>query len=81
MGSTGNNFRPSDIPCFRRNLAMTNIATDTQSISVDLRASGDAVKPVSAAVSAVDLIQKESGDSISHADSALQHLRQHVNQH
>jgi hypothetical protein len=29
----------------------------------------------------VDLIQKESGDSISHADSALQHLRQHVNQH
>jgi hypothetical protein len=81
MGSTRSDFRPSDIPCFSRNLAMTNIATDTQSISVDLRASEDAVKPVSAAVSATDLIRKESGDSISCADSALWDLRMHVNQH
>jgi hypothetical protein len=46
-----------------------------------LLASEDAVKPVSAAVSAADPIRKESADSISHADSALRHLRMHVNQH
>jgi hypothetical protein len=54
MGSTRNNSRPSDIPHFSRNLGVTNIETDTQCISVDLRASEDAVKPVSAAVSAVE---------------------------
>jgi hypothetical protein len=46
MGSTRSNFRPPDILGFSHNLAMTNIATDTQSISADLRASEDAVKPV-----------------------------------
>ncbi|KAJ7358081.1 hypothetical protein DFH08DRAFT_801929 [Mycena albidolilacea] len=49
-------------------------------ISIDLHASEDAIKPISAAVSAADLIQEESGDSISRADLALQHLRMHVNQ-
>jgi hypothetical protein len=45
IGSTRNNSRPSDIPQFSHNLGVTNIATDTRRISVDLRASGDAVKP------------------------------------
>jgi hypothetical protein len=45
MGSTKNNSRPSNIPQISRNLGVTNIVTDTQCISVDLRASGDAVKP------------------------------------
>jgi hypothetical protein len=48
MESTRNNSRPSDIPHFGRSLGVTNITTDTQRISVDLRASEDAVKPVSA---------------------------------
>jgi hypothetical protein len=81
IGSTRNNSRPSDIPHFSRNLGVTNIATDTQHISVDLCASEDAVKPVLAAVSAAELIQEESGDSISHTNLALQHLWMHVNQH
>jgi hypothetical protein len=81
VNCTRNNSRPSDIPHLSHNLGVTNITADTQRISVDLRASEDAVRSVSAAVSAADLIWEELGDSISCTDSALQHLRMHVNQH
>jgi hypothetical protein len=57
MASTGNKSRASDISRFSRSLSATNILTDTRSISAGLRASEDAV---SAAVSAPDLIRKES---------------------
>jgi hypothetical protein len=45
MRSTRNNSRPSDIPHFSCNSGATNIATDTQRISVDLCTSGDTIKP------------------------------------
>jgi hypothetical protein len=45
MVSTGKKSRASDIPRFSRSLSVTNISTDTQSISAGLRASEDAVKP------------------------------------
>jgi hypothetical protein len=57
MGSTGNKSRASNIPRFSWSSSVTNISTDTQSISAGLRGSGDVV---SAAVSAADPIQKES---------------------
>jgi hypothetical protein len=47
----------SNIPRFSRSLSATNILTDTCSISAGLRGSEDAV---SAAISAADLIRKES---------------------
>jgi hypothetical protein len=57
MASTGNKSRASNIPSFSQSLSVTDISTDTQSISAGLRASEDAVL---AAVSAADPIQKES---------------------
>jgi hypothetical protein len=57
MASTRNKSRASNIPRFSRSLSVTNILTDTQSISAGLHATEDAV---SAAVSAADPIRKES---------------------
>jgi hypothetical protein len=57
IASTRNNSGASNISRFSRSLSVTNTSTDTQSISAGLHASEDAV---SAAVSAVDPIRKES---------------------
>jgi hypothetical protein len=65
MASTRNNYMSSDIPCSSRSWCATDIwLIPWESVPVSSHENA-----VSAAVSAADLIWRESGDSLSRADS------------